>query len=105
MKVKNIEGLTAEEIAAEVNSGAKFVFYYYTISIIVLTFKRTSDIYFVRQNEKAVVKGLPYTILSFLLGWWGIPWGPIYTIQGLAKNLSGGKDVTEQILPSFIGAQ
>jgi hypothetical protein len=24
--------------------------------------------------------------LSLLLGWWGIPWGPIYTIRALAIN-------------------
>ena len=24
--------------------------------------------------------------LSLLLGWWGIPWGPIYTIRALVIN-------------------
>lgn len=104
MEVKNIEGLTAEEIKNEIGNGAKFVLFQYTISIIVMTFKRSSDIYFVKSDEKAVVKGLPYTILTFLLGWWGIPWGPIYTIQTLGRNLSGGKDVTAHVLPSLIGS-
>jgi hypothetical protein len=39
--------------------------------------------------------------LSAFLGWWGIPWGPIYTIQSLSKNISGGKDVTDQVLASL----
>jgi len=25
-----------------------------------------------------------------VLGWWGIPWGPIYTVQVLLNNLRGG---------------
>ena len=103
MKIKNVDGLTAEDIKNEIANGAKFVLFQYTVSIIILTFKRSSDIYFVKSTEKPIVKGLPYTILTFLLGWWGIPWGPIYTIQALSKNLSGGKDVTQHVLPSLIG--
>ena len=103
MKIKNIDGLTVEEINNEVAAGAKFVFFQYTISLLVITFKRSSDIYFIKSDEKASAKGLPYTIISFLLGWWGIPWGPIYTIQTIGKNLGGGKDVTQQVIPSLIG--
>ena len=103
MNIKNIEGLTPLEIKEEISNGAKFVIFQYTISLLVITFKRNSDVYFVKSHEKAAVKGLPYTILTFVLGWWGIPWGPIYTIQALSKNLSGGKDVTEHIAPSVIG--
>ena len=45
---------------------------------------------------------LPYTLLSAVLGWWGIPWGPIYTVQSIASNIKGGKDVTQQILASLV---
>ena len=45
----------------------------------------------------AIAKGLPWTGLSLLAGWWGIPWGPIWTIQALVTNLRGGKDVTAEI--------
>ena len=47
------------------------------------------------------LQGLPFTLLSLLLGWWGIPWGPIYTIQSLWVNLKGGRDVTQEIMPSM----
>jgi hypothetical protein len=96
--IKNIEGLTAAQINQELAYGAKFVTYQYTISIVLMTFKRSSDIYFVRANENCVIKGLPFTIMSFVLGWWGIPWGPIYTIGSLYKNLSGGTDITKDVL-------
>jgi hypothetical protein len=28
-------------------------------------------------------------------GWWGIPFGPVFTIQSLWRNLNGGIDVTD----------
>lgn len=105
MAIKNLEGLSTEDINRELSHGAKFVIYQYSISIIVMTFRRSSDIYFVRAGENATIKGLPYTLLSFVLGWWGIPWGPIYTIGSLYTNLSGGKNVTSDILKSANKAQ
>ena len=48
-----------------------------------------------------MVKGLGFTALTFVLGWWGIPWGPIYSIGSLGTNLSGGKDVTKEITGSM----
>jgi hypothetical protein len=98
MQIKNIEGLTLGDLQHEIDRGGKFVYYMYTISILVMTFKRTSDIYFVKGGESAAGKGLGFTMGSLVLGWWGIPWGPIYTIQSLATNLGGGKDVTALVM-------
>jgi hypothetical protein len=100
MAIKNLDGLTNDQINRELQHGAKFVIFQFTISIIVMTFRRSSDIYFIRAGESGVIKGLPYTLLNTLFGWWGIPWGPIYTIQSLYYNLSGGKDVTQDVLAS-----
>ena len=98
MEIKGINSITTEELAHELGRGAKFVIYQYSISILILSFKQPSDIYFVRSNESAVVKGLPYTLLSLVAGWWGIPWGPIFTIGALHNNLRGGKDVTAEVV-------
>ncbi|MFO0591805.1 MAG: hypothetical protein U0441_29930 [Polyangiaceae bacterium] len=101
MKIVGTEGLSGHEIAMELERGGKFVIYQYCVSILILTFKRPSDIYFIRAGESAVVKGLGYTFLTLVMGWWGIPWGPIYSIASLVTNLGGGKDVTQQILASL----
>lgn len=100
-KIRGIEGMRAGEVDFEIQRGARFVFFQYCISIVVLTFRRASDIYFLRQGENAVTKGLPFTLLSLVGGWWGIPWGPIYTIQSVYTNSRGGKDVTESVLNSL----
>lgn len=104
--IKNIEGLSPQQVVDEVNRGGKFVMYQYCISIILMTFKQPTDIYFMRAGESGVKHHIGYTIMTFLLGWWGIPWGPIYTIGVLYSNLSGGKDITPEVMNSFqSGAQ
>src|SRR5437867_4392049 len=100
-KIQGIEGMKHGELEFELQRGAKFVLFQYCVSVIVLTFRRPSDIYFVRQGENAVVKGLPFTLLSLVAGWWGIPWGPIYTIQSIYNNSRGGKDVTQAVVNSL----
>jgi len=97
MKIKGIEGLSGIEIQSEIERGAKFVIFTYCFSIIVMTFRRSSNIYFVRSRESAIKYGWPWMVISFIFGWWGIPWGPIYTIQAIFRSFSG-KNVTEDVL-------
>lgn len=96
--IVGLEGLSDEEINEELQNGARFVLYSYCISVIVLTFKQPSAIYFVRADESRFLKGLPYTLLSLVVGWWGIPFGLIYTIWCVASNSSGGTDVTDEVI-------
>ena len=37
-------------------------------------------------------------MISLVFGWWGFPWGFIYTPMALYTNLKGGKDITKDIL-------
>jgi hypothetical protein len=99
--IKNLDGITNQELIEEIRNGAKFVMYSYCISIIIMTFRRSSDIYFIRSGESALRPGLLYTLPTFVLGWWGFPWGPIYTIGSFITNFSGGKDVTQEVLASI----
>jgi hypothetical protein len=96
--IKNLDGLSAADLNRELSEGAKFVVFEYCISILVMTFKRSSSIYFIRAGESTVQYSIGFTLLSLVMGWWGIPWGPIYTIGALYHNLSGGKDVTMEVL-------
>lgn len=49
--------------------------------------------------------GLGYSLLTLCLGWWGIPWGPIYSIGSLYTNFTGGKDVTQEVLNAMNSGQ
>lgn len=104
-KLRNTEGLSTQDITEMVNQGGKFVVFEYTISILIMTFKRSSDIFFIRPGEGTFSKSIVYTLISFILGWWGIPWGPIYTIGSIFTNLGGGKNITPDIMSHLRGQQ
>lgn len=93
--------MTVEELRTEIQNGGKFVIFQYCFSIIVMTFKQGSDIYFIPANQGSIGRSLKYSLITFLLGWWGFPWGPIYSIGALFKNISGGIDVTADVMASL----
>jgi hypothetical protein len=98
MKIKGIEGLSVTQLQDEVNQGGKFVIYLYCISIVFLSFRRSSHVYFIKKDENRVARGLPWSLISFVFGWWGLPWGIVYTVGSLGTNFGGGKNVTDGIM-------
>ena len=103
IKIVGVEGLSVAQVQQEVGQGARFVIFDWVLSLLVITMTNKSDIHFIRPGQNAVVKGLPYTLLSFFLGWWGIPWGLIRTPIAIVTNLSGGRDVTASVMSSLAG--
>jgi len=101
MQIRGIENLSTDEINFELQRGARFVVFEFCISVLIMTFKNPTAVFFVRQGESAVSKGLPYSLCSLLLGWWGLPWGPIYTISSLVTNFRGGRDVTLELVEAM----
>ena len=91
--------MTIDELHRELMAGGRFVVYTYTISIMV-TFRRGSKIFFIKHDESAIKHGWPYMLISLLLGWWGIPFGPIYTIQSIYYAFTG-KDVTREVVDAM----
>ncbi|MFT3713709.1 MAG: hypothetical protein QM817_39120 [Archangium sp.] len=101
MDIKGIEGLTVGDVQQEIARGGKFVTFSYCLSFVILTLKRSSDVHFIRAGQGTFGASLPYTLLSFFVGWWGFPWGFIYTPMAIIQNLSGGTDVTAQLMDQF----
>lgn len=95
------KGMTVSQMREEIAKGARFVVFEYTISVLIMTFKRGSDIHYIPAGEGTFGKSAPYTLLTLVAGWWGIPWGPVYSIMCLVTNLGGGKDVTKEIAGQF----
>jgi hypothetical protein len=102
MKIIGIEGMSRDEVIEEVERGGRFVLFTYTISLIFVTFRQPTPVYFIRAGRWAVGKGFGPTIMTFALGWWGIPWGPIFSIGSIARNLTGGKNVTVEVMDNLI---
>ena len=97
MRVHGLDHLTPTAVEEALAAGGRFVFFEYCISFIFLTLRRPTGIYFLRAGERGLARGLPYTVLSLLLGWWGVPWGVIYTPLALLRNLAGGRDATAEV--------
>jgi hypothetical protein len=98
MKIHGIEGINASQLEFELERGGRFVIFQYAVSVVVASFRRPSNVYFIRSGESSTSKSIGFTLLTCLAGWWGIPWGPIYSMQALSTNLRGGKDVTKEVL-------
>jgi hypothetical protein len=82
-----------QKIAAQ----PRYIVIYTAFSVIFFSAKRpTQGVYCSRCADREIVKG---TLITTLLGWWGIPWGPLYSIQSLYYNVGGGR------FPPVINAQ
>ena len=90
-KIRGIEGMKHGELDFEIQRGGKFVLFQYCVSVVVLTFRRPSDIYFLRSGRKSCCEGAALHLALAVAGWWGIPWGPIYTIQSIYNNSRGAR--------------
>jgi hypothetical protein len=98
MQIHGIEGMSADNIRDEVNRGGRLVIYTYCVSILVMTFKRPAGIRLIKAGHSPAAASWPWIVISLLFGWWGIPWGPIYTIETIYRNLCGGIDVTDDFM-------
>lgn len=97
MNIRDIDGLSTSALREAIESGSRVVRFDYTISLLITTLQRKSGAHLVRPGQKASSKGISYTILSSLFGWWGIPDGPKQTLKSIRTNLRGGRDVTEDV--------
>ena len=97
MRIDGINELSSGELEAHLAAGGRFAVFEYCISLVVVTLRRRSGVFWLRPGEKGLLRGLPYTAVSLLLGWWGVPWGLIYTPLVIVTNLSGGCDITAEV--------
>jgi hypothetical protein len=44
MKIRGIEGMSPDQLQFEIQRGARLVCYYYCVSVVVMTFRRSSDV-------------------------------------------------------------
>ena len=94
MQIRNFARADYRSAQSAVDNGARFVRFSVCYSYIFFTSRVETDIFLVRSYPSALWVGARYTLMTLLLGWWGIPFGPIHTIKALATNFRGGEDVT-----------
>lgn len=94
MTLENFKKLSPQMQQSLVDGGGRFLVFTYCYSYVVSTHRKPSKVFFVSANEPAIFSGFPYLLISLVCGWWGVPWGPIYTIQAIFNAFSG-VDFTE----------
>ncbi len=83
--------VAAPQVAAALRNGGRFVVFPYCISLVFLSLKQASPITFVQPGKRKW--GIRWMLVSLVLGWWGIPWGPWWTIRSIHACARGGIDV------------
>jgi hypothetical protein len=102
MKTSNrLEDYSAEEIREEIERGARIVSYAWCVSLLIITFRRGTRPYLIKGGHSRLAPGLPWALLTLLLGWWGFPWGLVYTPAALWKTLRGGADLTDAWIDAY----
>src|SRR4051812_48979865 len=78
------------EQSAQLDGGGTEVVFAYCISGVVLTRVAWSRPVRIRSRRHALVRGVPYSLASLILGWWGLPWGALLTPRAIWTNCTGG---------------
>jgi len=90
---ENKEDLSAEKTLLygekTINAETELRRYGWVLSIGILSFRFDSNFYISSTNN--FWRGFCYVLPTIILGWWGIPFGPIWTVQALLKNFRGGE--------------
>jgi hypothetical protein len=98
MELPGLEKWTPAQVESAVAAGGRLIFYEYCVSLVAITLRRASRIHVVGPSDHGFVRGLPYALLSLVFGWWGLPWGLIYTPIVIFTDLTGGCEVTAEVL-------
>jgi hypothetical protein len=86
---------TAEFMGTPVTEKTRLYQFTYVVSFGVVTIvHKTPYLLPSSSNGYLRLERWKYTFLSLVLGWWGIPFGPIFTIQAVWTNMSGGTSRT-----------
>ena len=73
----------------KISAQPRIVIFKTVMSFVLVTLRKPkSGIYCSDCAKKESVKA---SVITWLLGWWGVPWGPVYTVQVLLSNMFGGK--------------
>lgn len=72
----------------KVTAQPRYVVYRYVVSLFVTTIRTPiQGIFCADCGQKAALKASAITAFA---GWWGIPWGPIFTVGEIFRNAFGG---------------
>jgi hypothetical protein len=70
------------------------------VSLIIMTSRFRSRYVIAGSDGSSLC--LIFTVVSLLFGWWGFPWGFVFTPQAIYRNLRGGyRQTVAELLPKI----
>lgn len=90
--------LPPAEVARRLRTGWRCVRFECCYSFLVVTVRHPSGPHLTPTRSSRFLYGSGYAAAALLLGPWGIPWGPIWAVRAAWTNLTGGVDVTAEVL-------
>ena len=86
------EGGSIRYKGADLSLDTPITTYLIAVSFVIYTAK--FPLWYMAPGRNSTSIRILAGLLTLFLGWWFIPWGPVYTIQALATDLRGGKSET-----------
>lgn len=66
----------------EITPDTKLVSYTFVISAVIITHRQSTRYYFMEaERGKALSAKVLCILCNLIFGWWGFPWGPIWTVK------------------------
>ena len=97
---------TYATVVDQVMDGTRFVTIPYVFSIVILSFQRSmGGVHVVRTGEWPGGKMIQATFITCLFGWWGFPFGILFSILSCFHLFFGGRDVTREILERAVSKE
>jgi hypothetical protein len=90
--------LPPDQLRARIAAGDRCVRFESCVSFLFATIRRQSPVYLTTGWQDRYVRGLGYSLVALLLGPWGVPWGLVWTPWAFWVNVTGGVDVTDEVL-------
>jgi hypothetical protein len=76
-------------VCQRVTAQPRYAIYRQVISAMFITWRTVNQGIFC--SECGAKNAYRASLKTWLLGWWGFPWGPIYSIQAIIWNMRGGE--------------
>jgi hypothetical protein len=90
-------GQNREDVLRSMERGAIVVRYPYVISAVLVSFALESRAVLIERPAQRYTGTIPYLLLTLVFGWWGVPWGPIFTAKAVWCLMRGGEEITDSI--------
>ena len=89
-----------------VMNGRRLVIYPYVFSIVVMTLRRNmAGVHVVETGKWPMGQLMGASLITSLFGWWGLPFGIIWSFINLFHLWNGGRDLTKSVLTEALGKQ